>query len=67
MLSVPASEIQKNFGEWHDKALVEPVEITHYGRKTAYLLSATLFEQLWHCFQINRGAERPIPPLETPS
>jgi PHD/YefM family antitoxin component YafN of YafNO toxin-antitoxin module len=51
MPSVSASEIQKNFGEWLDKALVEPVAITRYGRTSGYLVSAGLFEQLWGCFQ----------------
>lgn len=46
MVSVPASEIQKNFGEWHDKAYEGPVEITKYGRSTAYLVSAKLFREL---------------------
>jgi PHD/YefM family antitoxin component YafN of YafNO toxin-antitoxin module len=62
MLSVSASEIQNNFGEWHDKALVQPVEITHYGRKTAYLISTTLFAQLWASFQARSNEESPIPP-----
>ena len=46
MISVSASEIQKNFGEWLDKALAEPVAITRYGRTSGYLISASLFERL---------------------
>ena len=38
--SVNASDVQKNFGVWHDKALQEPVQITKYGRETVYLISA---------------------------
>lgn len=46
MVSVPASELQKNFGEWHDRAYDGPVEITRYGRTTAYLVSAKTFEEM---------------------
>jgi len=48
---VAASEIQKNFGLWHDKALKEPVQITKYGRETAYLISAEAFHELWTSFR----------------
>jgi hypothetical protein len=51
MVSVPASEVQKNFGAWHDKAHEGPVEITRYGRSTAYLVSAKLFDEMWACFR----------------
>lgn len=51
MVSVPASEIQKNFGEWHDRAYEEPVEITRYGRSTAFLVSAKLFRELWASYR----------------
>src|SRR5262245_53594514 len=34
--SVAASDVQKNFGFWHDKALREPVQVTKYGRETVY-------------------------------
>lgn len=46
MPTVPASEIQKNFGEWHDKAYEAPVEITRYGRTTAYLVSAAMYREM---------------------
>lgn len=46
-----ASEVQKNFGEWHDKAYEGPVEITRYGRTTAYLVSAKLFEEMWASYR----------------
>ena len=45
-VSVAASDIQKNFGEWHDRAFEEPVEITKYGRTTAYLISAKLYREM---------------------
>ena len=46
MATVAASEIQKNFGEWHDRAFEEPVEITRYGRTTAYLVSASMYRDM---------------------
>lgn len=46
MATVAASKLQKNFGEWHDKAFEEPVEITRYGRTTAVLLSASLYRDM---------------------
>lgn len=57
MVTVPASEFQKNFGEWHDKIFEGPVEITKYGRPTAYLVSAQLFQQLWQRFRISVPVE----------
>jgi prevent-host-death family protein len=53
MPSVPASEFQKNFGEWHDKIHQAPVEITRYGRPTAYLVSAEMFHQMWERFRVS--------------
>jgi antitoxin StbD len=49
--SVNASDVQKNFGVWHDKALQEPVRITKYGRETVYLISADTFHELWRSYQ----------------
>ncbi|SRR6266496_293697 len=46
-----ASEVQKNFGYWHDKSLKEPVQVTKHGRETAYLVSADTFNELWACFR----------------
>lgn len=57
MASVPASEFQKRFGEWHDKSFQGPVEITKYGRPTAYLVSADLFHQLWQRFRVSLPVE----------
>lgn len=45
-VTAPASEVQKNFGAYHDKALVEPVRVTKYGRETVYIVSATTFHLL---------------------
>jgi antitoxin StbD len=49
--SVSASDVQKNFGLWHDKALKEPVQVTKYGRETVYLVSAETFHQLWASYR----------------
>jgi prevent-host-death family protein len=41
-----ASEIQKNFGAFHDRALTEPVRVTKYGRETVYILSAETYHKM---------------------
>ena len=41
-----ASEVQKNFGAYHDRALSEPVRVTKYGRETVYIVSAKTYHQL---------------------
>ena len=41
-----ASEVQKNFGAFHDQALSEPVRVTKYGRETVYIVSAKTFHAL---------------------
>lgn len=46
MATVPASEVQKNFGAFHDRALTEPVRVTRYGRETVVILSAKDFHAL---------------------
>lgn len=46
MATVPASEVQKNFGAFHDQALTEPVRVTRYGRETVVILSAREFHAL---------------------
>ncbi|QLF69297.1 type II toxin-antitoxin system Phd/YefM family antitoxin [Peteryoungia desertarenae] len=58
MASVPASEFQKNFGEWHERIYQGPVEITRYGRPTAYLVSAEMFQQLWERFRVSMPVEQ---------
>lgn len=57
MATVPASEFQKNFGEWHERIYQGPVEITRYGRPTAYLVSAEMFQQLWERFRVSMPVE----------
>lgn len=41
-----ASEVQKNFGAYHDQALSEPVRVTKYGRETVYIVSAKTYHQM---------------------
>ena len=45
-LAIPATEIQKNFGLYHDKALTTPVKVTKYGRETVYIVSADTFHSM---------------------
>ena len=41
-----ASDVQKNFGRFHDRALVEPVRVVKDGRETVVILSAAEFHAL---------------------
>ncbi|PKU22948.1 type II toxin-antitoxin system Phd/YefM family antitoxin [Telmatospirillum siberiense] len=41
-----SSEVQKNFGAYHDQALSEPVRVTKYGRETVYIVSAKTFHEM---------------------
>ena len=41
-----ASEVQKNFGAYHDQALSEPVRVTKYGRETVYIVSAKTYHAM---------------------
>lgn len=45
-ITAPASDVQKNFGAFHDKALAEPIRVTKYGRETVYIVSAETFHRL---------------------
>ena len=45
-ITAASSEIQKNFGAFHDRALSEPVRVTKYGRETVYIVSARTFHAL---------------------
>jgi prevent-host-death family protein len=45
-ITAPASDVQKNFGAFHDRALKEPVRVTKYGRETVYIVSAETFHRL---------------------
>lgn len=46
MASVTASELQKNFGIYHDTALREPVRVTKHGRTTVVMLDIRTYERL---------------------
>lgn len=46
MVTVAAADVAKNFGEWHDKALNEPVVVTKYGRESVVVVSIDTFHQL---------------------
>jgi antitoxin StbD len=46
MVAVAAADVAKNFGQWHDKALNEPVIVTKYGRESVVVLSVDTFKQL---------------------
>ena len=46
MFQAAATEVAKNFGEWHEKAMREPVIITKHGRESAVLMSAEAFHKL---------------------
>ena len=41
-----ATEVQKNFGVYHDQALSEPIRVTKYGRETVYIVSAKTYHEL---------------------
>ena len=45
-MTASASDVQKNFGAFHDRALSEPVRVTKYGRETVYIISAKTFHAL---------------------
>ena len=45
-ITAAATEVQKNFGAFHDRALAEPVRVTKYGRETVYIVSAETFHVL---------------------
>jgi antitoxin StbD len=41
-----ASDVQKNFGTYHDRAMSTPVRVTKYGRETVYIVSAQTFHEM---------------------
>jgi prevent-host-death family protein len=46
MLTVSATEFQKNFAKYQDAALVQPVSVTQNGRERIVVLSAETFRQM---------------------
>jgi hypothetical protein len=51
MISVPASEVQRNFSEYEEKAAQEPIEVTHAGRSPSYLVSERLFKDMMSSYR----------------
>ncbi|MDO9381458.1 MAG: type II toxin-antitoxin system prevent-host-death family antitoxin [Hyphomicrobiaceae bacterium] len=45
-MKVTAGEVAKSFGQFADRALVEPITITKYGREHLVLLSADEYARL---------------------
>ena len=43
---VQAAKVQRNFGAYQDRALVEPVIVTKYGRESVVILSAAEYRRL---------------------
>lgn len=46
MYKVSATELQKNIGEFMDKALQEPVCVTKHSRESIVLVSAERYKQM---------------------
>lgn len=46
MVAIAAAEVAKNLGEWHDRALTEPVIVTKYGRESVVVFSVETFRRL---------------------
>jgi prevent-host-death family protein len=46
MLTVSATEFQKNFAKYQDAALVQPVTVTQNGRERIVVLSAETYRQM---------------------
>jgi prevent-host-death family protein len=51
MISVPSSEVQKNFSEYVERAVEEPVEVTQVGRSPSYLVSERLFKDMMSSYR----------------
>jgi len=46
MDTITSAELQKHFGLYRERALREPVSITHHGRESLVILSADEFRRL---------------------
>ena len=55
-VTATASEVQKNFGAFLDRALVEPVRVTKYDREAVYIISAKTFHALKQAQRRSVGA-----------
>lgn len=46
MPAITSAELQKKFGLYREKALKEPVSVTHHGRESLVLLAADEYKRL---------------------
>jgi prevent-host-death family protein len=46
MVSITSAELQRNFGQYREKALREPLSVTHHGRESLVVMSADEFKRL---------------------
>ena len=46
MVKITAAELQRHFGQYREKAMQEPVAVTHHGRDSLVVLSAEEFARL---------------------
>jgi prevent-host-death family protein len=46
MVTITAAELQRNFGTYREKALREPVSVTHHGRPSLVVMAADEFDRL---------------------
>ena len=58
-MKATAADVGKNFGQYADKALVEPVVVTKYGRDHLVILSADAYTRLIQHRRAWRTADAP--------
>ena len=46
MITITAAELQRHFGLYREKAMREPVSVTHHGRNSLVVMSAEEFARL---------------------
>ncbi|MBW7837478.1 MAG: type II toxin-antitoxin system Phd/YefM family antitoxin [Sphingomonadales bacterium] len=46
ILTVPAAEVQRNFGLYQDKALRQPISVTRNGRARVVMISVEEYQRL---------------------
>lgn len=73
-MKVTAGEVAKAFGQFADRALVEPVTITKYGREHLVLLSADEYarlkrrdRQVYRASEVPEGLAEAIAAVEPPN
>lgn len=45
-MTVPAAEVQRNFGRYQDQAVIRPVRVTSHGRARVMMISVEEYERL---------------------